>query len=474
MSILPNVLAQRYATAEIRDIWSPEGRVRLERDLWIAVLKAQHELGLDVPGEAIAAYERVKDEIDLDAIRDRERVTLHDVKARIEVFCELAGFEHIHKGMTSRDLTENIEQLQLFLSLRVLRVKIIAGLQRLAEKATQYAGLMITGRSHNVAAQPTTLGKRLAMFGEEILLGLDSLEHFLENYPARGIKGAVGTQLDQWTLFKGDAAKVEELEKRVSRHLGLPAVLNCTGQVYPRSLDHAAVGTLVQAGAGAASFAHTLRLMAGQELASEGFLPGQVGSSAMPHKMNSRSCERINGFHYILKGFHDMLASLSGDQWNEGDVSCSVVRRVALPDSCFAADGMWETFNTILGQMEVYENRIREENRHYLPFLATTTLLMKAVERGAGREAAHDCIKEHAVAAARSLRHGEISRNDLLERLAADERFPLTAQEMEQILDNPENFVGNARAQVQLFADKVSEWSSKYPEASDYKPQPIL
>lgn len=474
MSILPNVLAQRYATAEIRELWSPEGRVRLERDLWIAVLKAQHELGLEVPAEAIAAYERVRDQIDLQAIQDRERVTLHDVKARIEVFCELAGHEHIHKGMTSRDLTENIEQLQLFLSLKQLRIKIIAGLERLAQRAEQYANLMITGRSHNVAAQPTTLGKRLAMFGEEILLGLESLDHFLKNYPARGIKGAVGTQLDQWTLFKGDADKVEELEKRVSYHLGLPEVLSCTGQVYPRSLDHAAVGTLVQAGAGAASFAHTLRLMAGQELASEGFLPGQVGSSAMPHKMNSRSCERINGFHYILKGFHDMLASLSGDQWNEGDVSCSVVRRVALPDSCFAADGMWETFNTILGQMEVYESRIREENRHYLPFLATTTLLMKAVEKGAGREAAHDCIKEHAVAAARELRHGEITRNDLVSRLAGDERFPLSESEMETILGTPENFVGNAVAQVQVFLRKVALWTNEYPEAAQYQPKPIL
>ncbi len=474
MSFLPNVLAQRYATPEMREIWSPEGRVKLERDLWIAVLKAQREIGLDIPAEAITAYERVKDIVDLDAIRERERTTLHDVKARIEVFCELAGHEQIHKGMTSRDLTENIEQLQLFLSLKLLRVKIVAALQGLSSRAQQYKGLMITGRSHNVAAQPTTLGKRLAMFGEEILLGLESLDHFLETYPVRGIKGAVGTQLDQWTLFKGDSGKVDELEKRIGRHLGLPRVLDCTGQVYPRSLDHAAVGTLVQSGSGAAGFAHTLRLMAGQELASEGFLPGQVGSSAMPHKMNSRSCERINGFLYILKGFHNMLASLAGDQWNEGDVSCSVVRRVALPDACFAADGLWETFLTIMGQMEVYESRIREENNHYLPFLATTTLLMKAVERGAGREEAHDCIKEHAVAAARALRHGEISKNNLLEKLDQDWRFPLSQAEMQQILDNPDNFIGNAVSQVGLFVRRVAEWGSRFPEAAGYKPHPIL
>ncbi len=474
MSFLPNVLAQRYATPEMREIWSPEGRVKLERDLWIAVLKAQREIGLDIPAEAITAYERVRDVVDLNAIRERERTTLHDVKARIEVFCELAGHEQIHKGMTSRDLTENIEQLQLFLSLKLLRTKIVAALQRLAGKAEQYKGLMITGRSHNVAAQPTTLGKRLAMFGEEILLGLESLDHFLETYPVRGIKGAVGTQLDQWTLFKGDSAKVDELEQRIGKHLGLPRVLDCTGQVYPRSLDHAAIGTLVQAGAGAASFAHTLRLMAGQELASEGFLPGQVGSSAMPHKMNSRSCERINGFLYILKGFHNMLASLAGDQWNEGDVSCSVVRRVALPDACFAADGLWETLSTILGQMEVYESRIHEENRHYLPFLATTTLLMKAVERGAGREEAHDCIKEHAVAAARALRHGEISKNNLLEKLDQDGRFPLSLAEMQQILDNPHNFIGNAANQVELFSRRVHGWGQRFPAAASYQPQPIL
>ena len=158
--------------------------------------------------------------------------------------------------------------------------------------------------------------------------------------------------------------------------------------------------------------------MAGHETASEGFAPGQTGSSAMPHKMNSRSCERVNGFHVILKGYLAMAAGLAGDQWNEGDVSCSVVRRVMLPDSFFAIDGMFETFLTVLDQMDAYEAVIDAETAHYLPFLMTTTIMMEAVKAGVGRETAHKAIKEHAVATVNDLRHGKIDRNNLVERLA--------------------------------------------------------
>jgi adenylosuccinate lyase len=232
----------------------------------------------------------------------------------------------------------------------------------------------------------------------------------------RGLKGAVGTQLDQLTLLGGRADRVAELEDRILRHLGIRASLVVVGQVYPRSLDFDVVSALYQLGAAAASFAHTLRLMAGQGLLTEGFREGQVGSSVMPHKVNARNCERICGFHAILGGYVTMTAALSGDQWNEGDVSCSVVRRVALPDAFFATDGLFETFLTVLKQMEVFPAAIAAENVRNLPFLATTTILMEAVKNGAGRETAHEAIKEHALAAAKALRSGGDA--DLLGRLA--------------------------------------------------------
>ena len=209
-----------------------------------------------------------------------------------------------------------------------------------------------------------------------------------------------------------------------------PASLDAVGQVYPRSLDFRVVSALVDLASGPADFAKTLRLMAGQELASEGFAKGQVGSSAMPHKMNSRSCERINGLHVVLKGHLTMAAGLAGDQWNEGDVSCSVVRRVMLPDAFLAMDGLLETLLTVLSQMEVFEAVVAQEMQRYLPFLLTTTVLMEAVKAGAGREGAHEAIKEHAVAVARDLRTGKVPSNDLLQRLAADQRLGLTPQQL--------------------------------------------
>ena len=474
MESIPNVLAQRYASAAIRKIWSPEGKIRLEREYWIAVMKAQLDLGLSIPAEAIAAYEAAVDDIDLGAIDRRERVTRHDVKARIEAFNEKAGVEHIHKGMTSRDLTENVEQLQLYRSLRILFHKSLAVLGGFARRAEEHKDLVLTGRTHNVAAQPTTVGKRIAMFGEELLRAVRKMEALLQDYPARGLKGAVGTQLDLLTLFNGDVSKVSELEQRILKHLGLPGELLVVGQVYPRSLDFEVLSNFNLVAAGPASFARTLRLMAGHELASEGFAKGQVGSSAMPHKMNARSCERINGFATLLKGYLTMVQTLAGDQWNEGDVSCSVVRRVALPDACFTLDGLLETSLTVLGQMEVYPAVIARENAYYFPFLSTTTLLMEAVKAGAGREAAHEAIKEHAVATVADLRAGRIALNDLASRLAADGRLWLGRGQIEAVIASAASLSGRAAAQVEGFAATVAGLLSHYPEAARYEPAPIL
>lgn len=474
MESIPNVLAQRYASAPMRTIWSASGRIVLERDFWLAVMRGQRDLGLPIPEGAIADYERVKNDVDVASIQARERVTLHDVKARIEEFCDLAGHEHIHKGLTSRDLTENVEQLQVLRSLELVRVKTAAALLAFSRRSEEFADLVITGRTHNVAAQPTTFGKRLAMFGQELLEAFRGLEHFVENYPVRGLKGAVGTQLDQLTLFGGDAARVAELEERIVVHLGFKRVLGSVGQVYPRGLDFGTVGHLYQVSAAASSFAKTLRLMAGLELASEGFQKGQVGSSAMPHKMNSRSCERINGFHAILNGHLSMTAALAGDQWNEGDVSCSVVRRVALPDAFFAIDGLLETLLTVLRQMEAFPAVIEKENEKYFPFLATTTFLMEAVKAGAGREAAHEAIKEHAVAAVGALRSGKSERNDLVDRLAGDERVGLSRENLEGILADRDKFLGAAREQVAAFVGEVGEVGKRYPEAMGLEPGKIL
>jgi len=472
--VIPNVLAERYASPAMCALWSAEGRIVLEREFWIAVMKAQRDLGLDIPAAAIEAYAAVKDRVDTASISARERITRHDVKARIEEFNALAGHEHIHKGLTSRDLTENVEQLQVYRALELVRDRTVAVLRQMAAQAGRWADLVITARTHNVAAQATTFGKRLAMFGEELLSSFRHLESLLATYPVRGLKGAVGTQMDQLSLFDGDCAKVAALEQRITAHLGMPAVWTNVGQVYPRSLDFRVVAALADLASAPSSCCKTLRLMAGHETASEGFAPGQTGSSAMPHKMNSRSCERVNGFHVILKGYLAMAAGLAGDQWNEGDVACSVVRRVMLPDAFFAIDGMTETFLTILGQMEAYPAVVARENAHYLPFLMTTTILMEAVKAGVGRETAHAAIKQHALATVADLRAGKITRNDLVERLAADPRLPLDRKALESLVAAGEHNTGVARSQVAAFTAAVGSVVAAHPAAAAYQPGAIL
>jgi adenylosuccinate lyase len=469
---ITNVLAERYASAAIKSIWSQHGRIALERDFWIAVMKAQRDLGVPIPAEAIKDYEKVKDQIDLAAIDKRERITLHDVKARIEEFSELAKRQFIHLGLTSRDLTENVEQMQVYRSLKVVQFKAAAALLALARQAEAHRDLMITGRTHNVPAQPTTLGKRLAMFGEELQAAFNRLDELIERYPVRGLKGAVGTQLDQLTLLGGDTNKVDQLENRIIKHLGFHASFGAVGQVYPRSLDYEVVTALHQVAAAAASFATTLRLMAGYGLLTEGFQEGQVGSSAMPHKVNARNCERICGFTTILGGYVTMTGGLAGHQWNEGDVSCSVVRRVALPDSFYAIDGLLETFLTVLRQMEVFPAAIATENERNLPFLATTTILMEAVKRGAGRETAHEAIKEHALAAAKALRTGGDA--DLLGRLAGDKRIGLGKKILSGILAENHRFVGAAPHQVDAFVANVKPLARRFKEAAGYQPGRLL
>lgn len=475
--MIPNVLGTRYASTAMQEIWSPEAKIIAERKLWVAVLRAQAELGVDFGGDdpdaVIAAYERVLDQVDLASINARERVTRHDVKARIEEFNALAGHEHVHKGMTSRDLTENIEQRQLLSSLELIRERIVTVLVNLARLAVQYRDLPMAGRSHNVAAQTTTLGKRFASAADELLVAFDRVDELIGRYPARGIKGPMGTGQDMLDLLDGDAVRLAELERRVAEHLGFARVFTATGQVYPRSLDYDVLTALVQVAAGPSSLATTIRLMAGQELVTEGFAEGQVGSSAMPHKMNTRSCERVNGLAVVLRGYASMAGELAGNQWNEGDVSCSVVRRVALPDACYALDGMFETFLTVLVEFGAFPAVVEAELQRFLPFLTTTKILMAAVRAGVGRETAHEVIKEHAVAVALAMRAGAVT-NDLYDRLAADARLGLTREQLDAVVVDPLELTGSARDQVDTIAARVGELAVRFPEGAAYRPGAVL
>lgn len=475
---VPNVLATRYASPAMREIWSPEHKIIAERRLWLAVLEAQRDLGVDFGGDdpdaVLADYRGVLEQVDLPSIAARERVTRHDVKARIEEFNALAGHEHVHKGMTSRDLTENVEQYQVLTSLKLVRERVVTVLVALARLASEYRDQPIAGRSHNVAAQMTTLGKRFATATDELLVAFERVDGLIARYPARGIKGPVGTAQDMLDLLGGDAAKLAELERRVASHLGFDRVLTSTGQVYPRSLDVDALTALVQVAAAPSNVATSIRLMAGAELVTEGFKEGQVGSSAMPHKMNTRSCERVNGLSVVLRGYASMVGELAGDQWNEGDVSCSVVRRVALPDAFFALDGLFETFLTVLGEFGAFPAVIEAELQRYLPFLTTTKVLMAAVRHGVGREQAHEAIKEHAVAVALDMRRTGRKDNDLLDRLAADPRLGVSKQTLEDAVAHPLELTGSAASQVDALVARVEELALQHPDGAHYVAGDVL
>ena len=441
MSITPNVLAKRYATKEMVAIFDPINKIINERKFWISIMKLQQKAGLPITNNDIKAYEKVIDKVDLESIDKREIKTRHDVKARIEEFNAVAGVEKIHIGLTSRDLTENIELIQIKAGLELVEYRVLQTLFLLSEKISKYEKTYMVGRSHNVAAQVTTLGKRFATCAEELLFSHAALKELITRLPLRGIKGPVGTSQDALDGMGKDFAK---LEKSIAEEFGFENTWSSVGQIYPRSVDFEVVSKLLQIASAPSSMATTIRLMAGSGLVSEGFKAGQVGSSAMPHKMNSRSSERINGMMVLLRGYNTMAADLAGDQWNEGDVSCSVVRRVVIPDSFYVLDGLLHTFMTILQEFGAFEDKVKAELDEQLPLLATSKILMECVKAGMGREVAHQLIKKHSTASA-----------NFFEALAIEKEFPLSFDQLQDLIKEPSDFAGMATEQSGTVTKKI-------------------
>ena len=445
--ITPNVLATRYATKEMVAIFDPVNKIIAERKFWISILNFQKKAGLPITDSDIKAYEKVITNVDLASIEKREKASRHDVKARIEEFNALAGVEKIHIGMTSRDLTENIELIQIRDGLNLIRKRTLETLFLLEKNISKYEKTYLVGRSHNVVAQVTTVGKRFATCAEELLFSFAALEELINRLPLRGLKGPVGSGQDGISAL-GSAKDLTKMEEVIAKEFGFENTLTSVGQIYPRSIDFEVVSKLLQIAAAPSSMATTIRLMAGSGLASEGFKVGQVGSSAMPHKMNSRSSERINGMMVLLRGYTTMAADLAGDQWNEGDVSCSVVRRVVIPDSFYVIDGLLHTFMTILSEFGLFEENIKTELNENLPFLASTQILMSCVKAGMGREIAHEVIKKHATTTAPS---------NFFAALAGEKDFPLTIDQLNQLIKNPADFAGSAVEQSQVIAEQIKK-----------------
>ena len=400
-------------------------------------MKIQANLGLPISQPVIADYERVLSQVNLESIDEREIQLGHDVKARIEEFNALAGHEQIHLGMTSRDLTENVELVQIKQALNLILFKSRVLLHRLANSAESFAEVLIVARTHNVPAQLTTLGKRFATWAEELELAEANLENLIARLPIRGIHGAVGTNLDLNELIPDKAIALNEALKV---ELGFTQQLSAPSQIYPRSLDFEVVASLFQIAASPSTIATNIRLMSGLNLASEGLARGKTGSSAMPHKINPRLSERVNSLASILKGHLTMVADLSGSQWNEGDVSCSALRRVALPDAFYATDAILEIMIQLLENLEFNEVKIQSEVEELLPQVSSSSLLMLAVKKGAGREVAHKAIKQHS-------QNSEVG-DDFFKLILGDKTLQITALEIEELKSDLKGLAGDATSQA--------------------------
>lgn len=460
-----SLIADRYASSQMCQIWSRESKVLKERELWITVMRAQAKLGLDISKDILEDYERVKSQIDLSSIDRRESKLKHDVKARIEEFNFLAGHQSIHVGLTSRDVTENIEGWQIKQSIHLTLTSSNLLLQELIKKIEEYAELPFVGRTHNVPAQLTTLGRRFASWSEEFLFALESLENLESRLPLKGIKGAIGTGSDLKSVVGSNWQSIEE---SVLKGLSIDRALIAPSQIYPRSIDFQVISSLFQLASPLASIATNIRLMAGIGLVAEGKVDSQVGSSAMPHKNNPRLSERVNALFIVLKGYLTMASEISGNQWNEGDVSESVVRRIALPDAFYCIDAIIRTTIKIVKELEVSEDNIAREVDIELEYLLSSKILLLAFEKGVGRERAHRAILECADKSRGS------NSESFFTLISKTSELNISESELLKIKSAVEDHLGDAPGQARAVNNLAREKTFRLPQASNLSLDEVL
>lgn len=385
-----NDLEQRYASPQMAETWSPVSRAIVERGLWVMVMRAQ---GVDPA--VIDSYQQHLRDINLESIRDREATTGHDLKARLEEFNALAGHQAAHIGLTSSDITETSTAWQVHQSSTILTKRIIAVSARLAGLIGMYGSTPIVGRTHNRPAQVTTLGLRFAHCVQDLSLAFNHFRPMVQMFPFRGMKGAIGTSADLLRTLNGDIGRLMSLEGTIATTCGFGGIQTTGRQTSSRATDAAIGADVLALCAAASNCATTIRLMVGQDLATESPHPGQVGSSAMPHKVNPRFAERVCGLLTVVRGYAHMLDDRIGDVWNEGDITDSCVRRVALPGLFLAADGLLRTFMVALDRFDPDLAAITAELQEYRFETQTGQLLTELAGDGMGREDAHRMIADY-------------------------------------------------------------------------------
>ena len=450
-------LSSRYASREMLYLFSPDKKFTTWRRLWIALARAEMELGLPITQAQIDEMEQHKDDIDYEAAARYERQLRHDVMAHIHAFGDLCptAMPIIHLGATSCFVGDNTDVILMREGLELLRGKLVNLIDRLTKFAMEYRAMPTLGFTHFQPAQLTTVGKRATLWVNELVMDLEELEHRIDSLQFRGVKGTTGTQASFLELFGGDQEKVRRLEKLVSQEMGFEKVVPVCGQTYSRKMDANVLATLSGIAQSAGKFATDLRLLSHLKEMEEPFQEKQIGSSAMPYKRNPMRCERICSLaRYVIV---DALnpAFTAYNQWFERTLDDSANKRISIPEAFLAVDAILQIYLNVTDDLKVYPKVIERHLREELPFMATENIMMDAVKRGGDRQALHERIRIHSVAAGKVVKE-EGGQNDLVDRIAGDPMFGLTKEEILAHMD-PAAYIGRCPAQVEEFDRDVVE-----------------
>lgn len=447
-------LSERYASREMQDIFSPARRFGTWRRLWLALAESEAELGLDISDEALGQMRAALDTLDLGRAAEYERRFRHDVMAHVHLFGDDAPAARgiIHLGATSAFIGDNTDLILSRSALELVRTRLVRCVDALSDFARRWARLPTLGYTHFQPAQPTTVGKRATLWIQDLLLDIEELDHRIRVLRSRGVRGTTGTQASFLELFSGDHDKVDRLDAAVGRRMGFEETYPVSGQTYPRKVDYAIQASLAGVAASISKIGHDLRLLAHLREVEEPFESEQIGSSAMPYKRNPMRAERMCalGRHVIVLAQDPAFTAAT--QWLERTLDDSANRRVSMPDAFLALDGALVLLENVARGLIVNPEVVRRNLAEHLPFMATEVILMHAVRRGGDRQELHERIRQHSMEAARRMKE-EGAAADLLERIAGDDAFGLSAGELAELVD-PMRFVGRAPEQVDRFLER--------------------
>ena len=466
-------LSARYASKEMKYIFSPDKKFRTWRKLWIALAESEKELGLPITQEQIDELKAHADDINYEVAQEREKIVRHDVMSHVYAYgvqCPNAkGI--IHLGATSCYVGDNTDIIIMTEGLRLIRNKLITVIRNLSKFADEYKALPTIAFTHFQPAQPTTVGKRATLWLQELLMDLEDVEYQLSKAKLLGSKGTTGTQASFLELFDGDHEKCKMLDHKIAEKMGYKACFPVSGQTYSRKLDSQFLNVLAGIAQSAAKFSNDIRLLQHLKEVEEPFEKNQIGSSAMAYKRNPMRSERIGSLsRYVMV---DVLNGYftTATQWFERTLDDSANKRLSIPEAFLAVDGILSLYANVADGLVVYPKVIEQRLRKELPFMATENIMMDAVKkRGADRQQLHEKIREHSMAASRVVKV-EGGENDLLERIAADEAFGVTLEELEHIL-KPENYTGRAKEQTEDFLNEcIKPVLEKYADVESDKPE---